>query len=95
MVYEQQYNALWGQFVDLETGKFTKNPTLYSRSITPNHINYSNKNKNKMLSSISEETNDDINNDNISLFLSRACIYTVVINVSVISLMSYILLVVI
>ena len=62
MVYEQQYNALWGQFVDLETGKFTKNPTLYSRSITPNHINYSNKNKNKMLSSISEETNDDINN---------------------------------
>ena len=48
MVYEQQYNALWGQFVDLETGKFTKNPTLYSRSITPNHINYSNKNKNKM-----------------------------------------------
>lgn len=95
MVYEQQYSVLWGQFVDLETGNLTKNPTLYSRSMTPNHINYSNKNKNKILSSMSEETYDDKNNDNISLFLSSACIYTVVINVSVISLMSYVLLVVI
>lgn len=129
MICEQQYNPeniFWGQFIDLEIGNISgpkKNKSdLYSKSVTPVHIN--SPKKVKFLPSISEDEyyfnnninddfNDDYNNDYNDYYNNdynnnktkkplvlpsteiKETIYNTCINVSVISLMSYVLLVLI